>query len=107
MKKRILSLITAGALMFSMTAAVSAADAKVPVIQTDYGILGDINGDGQVDIMDALEVLKYLAQMDSVIEEGNDAWNNARLIRDSDPSIVTALEILKAISGMRSVFDAQ
>jgi len=71
---------------------------------------GDINNDGNVGIADALEILKYLAQMDNLIAEGGKdsiAWK-ASLITESSqnngsPGIGDALEIFKLLAGMDSL----
>ena len=53
---------------------------------------GDITGTGTVEIADALEVLKFLAGLDSVISVEQEA--------DNAPSISDALEILKFLAGL-------
>jgi hypothetical protein len=55
---------------------------------------GDVNGDGAVTITDALEVLMFLAGLDSVIPEP--------LGSPSAPTINDALEILMHLAGMRT-----
>jgi hypothetical protein len=64
---------------------------------------GDVDGDGRITINDALEILKYLAKLDSKIEHGNDAWNAALIVSKSSPAIADALEILKYLAKLDSV----
>jgi rhamnogalacturonan endolyase len=68
--------------------------------------LGDVNLDGVIDIADALEILKFLAGIDNVIEHGVNpelSRANAMITGESDrPSIGDALEILKLIAGMEN-----
>jgi hypothetical protein len=70
--------------------------------------LGDVNGNGEIDIGDALELLKYLAGLDSVIPreiitwEDERTWNAARVRNMPEPEIEDALEILKHLAGLPS-----
>jgi hypothetical protein len=52
---------------------------------------GDIDGDGSITINDALEILKYLAGLENVVEI-------------DEPTIDDALEILKYLAGLPSAF---
>jgi hypothetical protein len=67
-------------------------------------LLGDVNLDGEIDIQDALEILKFLAGINNVIEHGVNpelSLSNALITGESDkPTIGDALEILKYIAGM-------
>ena len=72
--------------------------------------LGRILGAQQITIADALELLKYLANMDGIIKKcGKDstAWDAALITpasqREGNPSIADVLEILKALAGMESL----
>ena len=56
-------------------------------------ITGDIDGNGRVTIADALEILKYLAGMTSVIVNTD---------THGTPTIADVLEILKHLAGMES-----
>jgi hypothetical protein len=49
---------------------------------------------------DALEILKWLVGLDSVIEIGNDSFEAARINRRTNPTADDALEILKYVVGM-------
>jgi len=53
---------------------------------------GDVNGDGVININDALEILKFLAGVASVVTEQPGAANA--------PTINDALEILKRLAGL-------
>ncbi|MCL1867305.1 MAG: hypothetical protein FWF82_07845, partial [Oscillospiraceae bacterium] len=59
--------------------------------QTEF-ILGDVDGDGKVTINDALEILKYLAKLDSAIVEGSDAWFASLITGRDKPTINDVLE---------------
>jgi hypothetical protein len=50
---------------------------------------GDVNGDGVVNIADALEILKFLAKLDSAVHVPSGT---------SPPTINDALEILKYLA---------
>jgi hypothetical protein len=68
--------------------------------------IGDINGDGKVDIMDALEILKYLVGMNGSID-GCAIAKIASLTTEAseetgEPTIMDALEILKFLVAMDS-----
>jgi len=66
--------------------------------------LGDITGTGKVEIGDALEILKYLAGMNSMVVESNACrWEAARITKNAKPQIGDALEILKFLAGMTSM----
>jgi hypothetical protein len=61
----------------------------------------------KITIFDALEILKFLAGMSSIIEEGTVAWEAALITSASQsarvPTIFDALEILKYLAGMENV----
>jgi len=59
---------------------------------------------GEPTIEDALEILKYLAGMESVVSDGNVAFYTACITGGAEPSIADVLEILKHLAGMSSVF---
>jgi hypothetical protein len=64
--------------------------------------------DRAVNINDALEILKMLAGMNTVVIESNTrAWNAAQItpasITANQPNILDALEILKFLAGMDSL----
>jgi hypothetical protein len=65
--------------------------------------MGRVLGGEDITIMDAVEILKYLAGMDSVIMEGNDAWLAALITGGNEPQIGDVLEILKYLAGMDNV----
>ncbi|MCL2036679.1 MAG: hypothetical protein FWG83_04745 [Oscillospiraceae bacterium] len=73
-------------------------------------IRGDANGDGTVTIADALEILKYLAKMNSTITPKDSSnWNNAIITLASydkgEPGIADVLEILKKLAKMTNEID--
>jgi uncharacterized repeat protein (TIGR02543 family) len=72
--------------------------------------LGDVDGNGKVQIADALEIFKYLAGMKNKIKEGgrdSNAWRAALITpasqKSGKPAIGDALEILKNLAGMKSL----
>ena len=61
MKKTFLALTLALVFVLSLTLCVSAADANEDVVENGGEILfGDVNGDGEVNNVDALMILKYI-----------------------------------------------
>ncbi|MDR2728874.1 MAG: InlB B-repeat-containing protein [Chitinispirillales bacterium] len=85
---------------------------------------GDVNGDGKVTINDVLEILKYLAGMDSSLTNSEKAENANEVTigkyshkafragvvmrnenRKKEPIIGDVLEILKYLSGMNGALD--
>jgi hypothetical protein len=65
-------------------------------------ILGDIEGKGEPTIGGVLEILKFLAGMDSSVKPGTNAFEAARITSQSAPVIADVLEILKYLAGMDS-----
>jgi uncharacterized repeat protein (TIGR02543 family) len=78
-------------------------------------LLGDVNGDGDITILDALEVLKFLAGIkNNAISddggEGSDAWNAAIIhppLSEGQrrPAIGDVLEILKKLAKLSNKID--
>jgi endoglucanase len=69
-------------------------------------LLGDVDGNGTVTITDALEILMYLAGMESDVSKGGRHLQAAMILDASvtagKPSISDALEILMFLAGMES-----
>jgi hypothetical protein len=66
-------------------------------------VFGDVDGNGVVTIVDALEILMYLAGMASALDQP-DNFDAARAITGGEkPTIVDALEILMYLAGMDGV----
>jgi len=67
-------------------------------------LLGDVNGNGVIDIFDALEILMYLSGLDSILNNPH-AMNAALITADSrqlkQPRIDDVLEILKLLADKR------
>ena|GEM_PF-5890039 len=93
--KKLLSLFLVAVMITASMSGVVSAEQK-----------GRVLGNANVGIADALEILKYLAGMDSKIEKGNDAWNAARITYKNTPDIGDVLEILKYLAGMENEIDA-
>jgi hypothetical protein len=68
--------------------------------------LGDVDGNDRITINDALEILKFLAKLDSEIHQINNphAFNAARINTPGEglPTINDALEILKHLAKLDS-----
>jgi hypothetical protein len=61
--------------------------------------LGDVNGDGSVTVQDALQILRFIVGLSSVIRPNTPAWT-AALIADANaarPSVSDALQILRFV----------
>jgi len=58
-------------------------------------------------IADAIEIFKFLANMDSILDDGPDsrAWKAACILGGKSPGIADALEIFKLLAGMENVFE--
>jgi hypothetical protein len=61
---------------------------------------GDVDGDGEITVMDALEILKHLAGISTLTGQGLAA---ALITGESQPTVADALEILKKIAGIESL----
>ena len=66
---------------------------------------GDVLGTGKVTINDALEILRYLAKLESEVESKTLAWNAAVIVSDEKPTINDALEILRYLAKLTSKLD--
>jgi len=64
--------------------------------------LGHILGNPNISIFDALELLKYITGMESVIDTCENARAAALIVSSDVPGIFDVLEILKALAGMES-----
>jgi len=64
--------------------------------------LGHILGNPNISIFDALEILKYITGMESVIDTCENARAAALIVSSDVPGIFDVLEILKALAGMES-----
>jgi hypothetical protein len=98
MKNRILSTLIAVTLTLSAIPTLSAA---TPARR------GDVNGDNFINIMDALEILKHLADMDNVIAKSERAFTAAATLTgdNSEVTIFDALEILKYLADMDNTLE--
>jgi hypothetical protein len=61
---------------------------------------GDVNGDGKITTADAIEVLRYVAGLDSVITESTLALKAACVVSEGDPGTTDAIAILRHIAGL-------
>jgi hypothetical protein len=65
--------------------------------------VGFVRGEDSITVHDALEILKWLVGLDSVIAEGNRAWNAALITGGDSPTAHDAREILKWLVGLDSM----
>ena len=72
---------------------------------TSYYQRGHVLGKENICTLDALEILKYIVGMETIIEDGNRAFNAARVTYGDVPTIDDVLEILKHIVGLPSRLD--
>jgi len=84
---------------------VSVKGEKAPVVIPEVK-LGDVNGNDIIDIGDALEILKFLAGLESALSDPK-AMDAARITvtAPETPKIACVLEILKHLAGIDSVLD--
>jgi hypothetical protein len=96
MKKKILSILLAIAIMLT----------AIPIVSANTTVRkGDINGDNYITILDALEILKYLAGLDNMLSDPR-ALAAAKAINGGDTvTINCVLEILKVLANLPSAFD--
>jgi hypothetical protein len=66
---------------------------------------GDVNGDGEVSISDVLEILMYLAGLDSVINSSTLSLNAALVVSEDNPAINDVLEILMKLAGLPNALE--
>jgi hypothetical protein len=64
---------------------------------------GDVTGNGNIELEDALEILKYVVGINSVIDNCEVSFNAARITGDGKPGIGDAIEILKHLVGMEGM----
>jgi len=84
-------------------------------------ILGDVDGDGDITIGDVLEILKFLAGLESVFDYDDTdisldftTWLRPLMAacitpeskKENEPSIADALEILKYLAGLENLIAA-
>jgi len=67
--------------------------------------LGRVCGDTSITISDALEILKFLARLDSVIDDCYEAFHAARITGAVKPTIDDALDVLKYLANIPSVLN--
>ncbi|MDR2531819.1 MAG: dockerin type I repeat-containing protein [Oscillospiraceae bacterium] len=87
--------------------ALFAAIDKVDNPDPDNVLLGDVNGDGEIDEEDALEILKFLVGLESALDEmtEDEALAVADINGDGEIDEEDALEILKFLVGLPSALD--
>ena len=68
-------------------------------------MLGDVNGDDAVDILDIQQILNYLAGEESVLDQDAVAMKVADVNSDNSVDILDIQQILNYLAGEESVFD--
>ena len=112
--KKLISILLAAAMVVTLSATALAVEApeKAPGSEEAVFVLGHILGnDKDLSVFDAIEILKYLAGLPSLLTHPNSEIQNralhASLITaqskiDGEPHIRDAIEILKEVAGMHS-----
>jgi hypothetical protein len=59
---------------------------------------GDVDGDGVVTIEDAVEILRYLAKVESAVDKSLLAYKAACVTGGESPTIKDALEIMRNLT---------
>jgi hypothetical protein len=67
--------------------------------------MGNITGEGEIGIGDALQILRYLANMSSVIDNDERALIASLIVSEDAPAIGDALEILRKLADMPNLID--
>jgi hypothetical protein len=99
------TVIPAGTLLFSQYfhGSVNELDItgdSISSVSISTRTLGQVRGEGKVSINDALEVLKHLAGIDSVIDNCEIALMASLIVSEGKPTIADVLEILKHLAGI-------
>jgi hypothetical protein len=68
-------------------------------------LMGRILGNYEVKVGDAVEILKFVVELDSVIDNNPTAWSAALVTGGDKPTIADAVEILKYVVGLPSKLD--
>jgi len=116
MKKKILAILLAAIMIIGVLPAVtvnSLQPEKCEACNREECAcrhVGDVDGSGRIDLIDAIEILKYLSGMESVLNRGDkqDVALAASLIVsisriEGKPHLVDVIEILKIVAPQISV----
>jgi hypothetical protein len=88
----------------AITATATKSDtATTATAATESRKIGDVDGNGTVTINDAIEILKSLAKLPSVLDKNPDSVAAACIVSESVPTIDDVLEILKYLAKIDSV----
>ncbi|MCL1866405.1 MAG: hypothetical protein FWF82_03230, partial [Oscillospiraceae bacterium] len=110
MKKKILSILLALTMALSLFATVPAASADETSdpaeLENELNYrCGDVLGNGKLTISSALEILKYLAKIETDFDNNERAMKAATAFsRNDTPTINDALEILKYLAKLPNYF---
>jgi hypothetical protein len=61
---------------------------------------GQVLGNSNVGVLDALEILRYIVGLDSIINECHSAFNAARITGGETPTVHDAIQILRHSVGL-------
>jgi predicted chitinase len=65
--------------------------------------LGDINGDGEITVVDALQILRYIVGLSSMVNCCATSRQAALISNQNSPAVRCALEILRYVVGLQSI----
>jgi hypothetical protein len=68
-------------------------------------IIGDVDNNGEIQVQDAIAILRHMVGLPSQIEEGNRAWQAAIITGGSAPQVQDAIAILRRLVGLPSALD--
>jgi uncharacterized protein YkwD len=106
--KRLLSLLLTAAILASTLTFANVASADSP--RQIPRPLGDVTGSGERDVKDAIQILRHLLELPSVLDSGagTDTWSAALVTIESRlanrPRVQDAIEILRSMLDLYSVF---
>jgi hypothetical protein len=73
---------------------------------TDDRLPGDVNGDGVINVADALQILRHIVGLSSNINDCEDAFNAARITGEPRPVVVDALQVLRKVVNLPNTVPA-
>jgi hypothetical protein len=62
--------------------------------------IGDVNGDGVIDVLDAIEILRFALDLPSVLDDCPIARKAALVVSDDEPGVADAIAILRHVVGL-------
>jgi hypothetical protein len=104
MKRKILAFLIAGAIALSAIPAVSAETNEGVATESTDVVVATLER-GELTLTDALEILRFVVGLPSVLNECDDALAAALIVSEDVPGIVDALQIMRHLVGLESVLD--